>query len=135
MSSREDARPPRHLGDYPDGAYWSAGPHPHDEDGVDEHTVQGSVIRFMWDYGVQVPLWDAEGLLPEDPEWLRRSLGVSDPLIEDLARWGDEMDALDADPRRRTSEAYDALDARARDLVQRLRTELGSRFSISYRPW
>jgi hypothetical protein len=89
----------------------------------------------MWDYGVQVPLWDAEGLLPEDPEWLRRSLGVSDPLIEDLARWGDEMDALDADPRRRTGEAYDALDACARDLVQRLRTELGSRFSISYQPW
>jgi hypothetical protein len=126
-----------HLGDYPHGAYWSAERHAatDDEDEPAGHTVSGSVIRFMWDYGVLIPLWDATGLLPDDFEWLREALGLSDPLIEDLSRWGLDMDALDAAPSRRTREAYEALDARARELVQRLRRELGSRYRVEYHPW
>ena len=89
----------------------------------------------MWDYGVRVPLWDAEGLLPEDGEWLRGVLGLSDPLIEDLTTWGLDMDALDAAPSRRTTKAYEALDARARELVQRLRREVGPRYSVTYHAW
>lgn len=132
----DDAPPPRYVGDYPQGWYWSAEWHA----GIDEpepadHTVSGPVIRFMWDYGVRIPLWDAEGLLPEEPEWLRGALGLSDPLIEDLRRWGADMDALDAAPGRRTTEAYDDLDTRARELVQRLQQEFGSRYSVEYRPW
>ena len=126
-----------HFGDYPDGAYWSAERHAatDDEDEPVDHTVSGSVIRFMWDYGVGVPLWDAEGLLPEESDWLREALGLSDPLIQDLGSWGREMNALDAAPSRRTTDAYEALDARARALVQRLEQEIGSRFSVKYRPW
>jgi hypothetical protein len=97
--------------------------------------VSGSVIRFMWDYGVRVSLWDAEGLLPEESDWLREALGLSDPLIEDLGSWGREMNALVAAPSRRPTDAYEALDARARALVQRLEQEIGSRFSFEYRPW
>lgn len=125
-----------HLGDYPDGAYWSAErPAATSEDEPVDHTVSGSVIRFMWDYGVRIPLWDAEGLLPEESEWLQEALGLSDPLIEDLRMWGEEMEALDASPRRRTTDAYEALDVRARALVQRLEEEFGARFSVKYRPW
>src|SRR4051794_29773461 len=82
VPNSEDERPPMHFGDYPDGAYWSAdrqlalgrGAERHaatDDDEPVDHTVSGSVIRFMWDYGVRVPLWDAEGLLPEESDWLR----------------------------------------------------------------
>jgi hypothetical protein len=125
-----------HFGDYPDGAYWSAERHPAgDDDELVDHTVSGSVIRFMWDYGVRVPLWDAEGLLPEESDWLKDALGLSDPLIEDLRGWGREMEALDAAPSRRTTDAYKALDARARALVQRLDQEVGPRFRVKYKSW
>jgi hypothetical protein len=89
----------------------------------------------MWDYGVRIPLWNADGLVPEEPEWLREALGLSDPLIEDLTRWGRDMEALDASASRRTTDAYEALDARARVLVQRLQQEVGSRFSMKNLPW
>lgn len=89
----------------------------------------------MWDYGVRVPLWDETGLLPEEPAWLRDALGLSAPLIEELARWGEEMDAVDAAPSRRTPEAYEQLDRRARALARRLQDELGARFTVRYRPW
>lgn len=128
--------PPEHLGDDPGGWYWSAERPP--EASADEpldHSVHGSVIRLMWDYGVRVPLWDAEGLLPEDPQWLRESLGLSEALIEDLTRWGGDMNELDATPSHRTKEACDALDARARALSQRLQQEVGSRYTVTYRPW
>lgn len=125
-----------YLGDYPDGAYWSAERRAATHQGeFADHTVSGPVIRFMWDYGVRIPLWDAEGLLPEEGEWLREALRLSDRLIEDLRRWGLDMDAIDATPSGRTTKGYEALDLRARELVQRLRQELGSRYTVEYRPW
>jgi len=97
----DDAPPPMHFGDYPHGAYWSAERRPQgQEDEPADYSVSGSVLRMMWDYGVRVPLWDAEGLLPEEPNWLRKALGLSDPLIEDLTRWGLDMVELDAVPSR-----------------------------------
>lgn len=125
-----------YFGDYPNGAYWSAErPATTDEGEPVDRAVSGSDICFMWDYGVRIPLWDTYGLLSEEPEWLREALGLSDPLIEDLARWGRDMEALDASASRRTTDAYEALDARGRVLVQRLQQEFGSRFSIKYLPW
>lgn len=125
-----------YFGDYPSGVYWSAERRATaDEYEPIDRTLSGSVIRFMWDFGVRVPLWDALGLVPEEPEWLRETLGLSEPLIEDLTTWGRDMETLDASASRRTTDAYEALDARARLLVQRLQQELGSRFSIKYLPW
>lgn len=98
-------------------------------------TVGGEVITFMWDYGVRVPLWGPFGLLPDDPRWLSAVLRLSDSLIEDLTRWGDSMLELDAAPSQRTQEAYERLDVRAQDLVQRLQTEVGSTYTVRYRPW
>lgn len=136
VPDNDERRAPLHFGDYPDGAYWSAERLPKAaEDEPADHTVSGVEIRFMWDFGVRVPLWDDDGLLPEDPAWLRTALGLSDPLIDDLTRWGTDMDALDAAPSRRTTEAYDALDVRARELAERLRQELGPRLSVTYKPW
>lgn len=102
--------------DYPRGAYWSAERRDRaEEDQPAAFSVSGSVLRMMWDYGVRVPLWDADGLLPEEADWLRQALGLSDALIEDLTCWSGDMEGLDAVPSRRTSDAYDALDTRARD--------------------
>lgn len=128
--------PPNQFGDYPHGAYRSAERRPSTgEDEPVDYTVSGPVIHVMWDYGVRVPLWDAEGLLPEEPEWLREALGLSDPLIDELRRWGLEMDGLDADPSHRTNEAYEALEVRAQELAQRLQREVGSRYRVKYHPW
>lgn len=35
-----------------------------------DHAVSGPVFRFMWDQGVRVLLWDAEGLLADAYEGL-----------------------------------------------------------------
>jgi hypothetical protein len=130
--------PPGNIGDHPGGGfYWSAerpAPHAPDDDRTYD-TVSGDAIRFMWDYGVEVPLWSEEGLLPEDPEWLRDALGLSDPLIRDLSAWGRAMNALDGDPRLRSNQAHAELDLRARELVERLRLEIGGRFTVTYLPW
>jgi len=136
MTSDEREPPPPYFGDYPGGAYWSAvGPEDPDEAHEVSYSIEGDTIRFMWDYGVVVPLWDGTGLLPEDPEWLRRALGLSDALIADLAAWGRAMDHLDAHPRLRTDAAYGRLDERAKELVARLRSEVGSGIRVTYRPW
>jgi hypothetical protein len=121
----------------PPSGHWSAEPHasPSPDDDGDDDGVRGDVIRFMWDYGVSVPLWEDDGLLPDDPEWLRRELGLSDGLIRDLTDWGSAMQALDAHPSRRTKRAYDELDHQARALVEELQAELGSRLTVTYQPW
>jgi hypothetical protein len=128
---------PRYFGDYPNGAYISAYPPPgYVEPDEPDYTVHGDTIKFMWDYGVVVPLWtDWDGLVPEEPEWLKEALGLSDSLIEDLSAWGNAMDHLDANPPLRTEQAYRELDGRARDLVARLQQEVGSRFTVTYKPW
>ena len=123
-----------HLGDYPHGAYWSADRRAlRQEIEPADYSVSGPVLRVMWDYGVRVPLWDAEGLLPDEPDWLRKALGLSDSLIQDLTRWGLDMEELDAVPVRGTTDAYEALDVRARELAERLQQELGPRYSVRYK--
>ena len=44
------------------------------------------------------PLWDAEGLLPEEPEWLRTELSLSDELIDALVTWGRDMTSVPVAP-------------------------------------
>lgn len=136
MATNDDAPLPAHFGDNPHDAFWSAAPPPGAEaDELVDRSISGPVIRMMWDYGVRIPLWDAEGLLPEESEWLREALGLSERLIDDLRRWGIDMSGLDAHPRRRTEEAYSGLDVRGRALAQRLQQEVGSSFNIKYHPW
>ncbi len=132
--------PPPYLGDYPDGAYWSALPAESSDETPEDHEVSGDVIRFMWDYGVTVPLWDREGLLPHEPDWLRSALGLSEELVRALTAWGNDMNDADGTPWKRRSpeewhQAYRDLDARARDLVEWLRRELDPRYRVTYKPW
>lgn len=136
MPDNDGGPPPKHFGDYPNGSYWTAeGPTGSAEDDALDFTVEVDSIKFMWDYGVVVPLWDGNGLVPQEPKWLRNALGLSDALIRDLRDWGTDMDHLDTNPPLRTENAYLELDQRGRVLVDRLRAEVGSRFRVLYKPW
>ena len=54
--------------------------------------VKPRVIEFYPDDTVTMPLWDQDGLLPDDPEWLRQELGLSQELIDDLVAWARDWD-------------------------------------------
>lgn len=87
-----------------------------------------------------LPLWDREGLLPDETEWLREALGLSEDLIDALGAWGHDMNTADGTSWKQRSKdewehAYRELDARARDLVERLRRELAPRYKVTYKPW
>jgi hypothetical protein len=83
----------------------------------------------MWDEGAG-PLWDEEGGLPDDREWLQRSLGLSDPLIVDLLTWLNDMAAAHV---RSTIERRQQLHDRGHELADRLQREVGERYIVRYR--
>jgi hypothetical protein len=110
--SRHDDAGYRWVADLPPGSA-----EPEDE----ERHVAGSVIRFMWDHGCVVPLWDEEGPLPEDPDWLEAELGLSRDLVDDMAAWAADHDALALGP--------DHIH-QAELLVSRLRREVPAGFTV-----
>ena len=102
------------------------------------HEIAGDEIQFMWDYGVVLPLWDEQALLPEDREWLHRVLQLSDELIDELARWAQAMEARDMEPDFESQVWRDAgvnLRRRGQDLAESLQREVGSRYKVTYKPW
>jgi hypothetical protein len=106
-----------------EGQGWYApGPGEHIPEPSEEDVhVAGTRIAFFWDYGVTVPLWDEEGLLPDEPEWLERELGLSRTLIADLVAWAAVQDAI-----KRRSDA----DTQEEELFLRLQEELTPRFDV-----
>ncbi len=128
MEDEDRERPPAHFGDYPHGAYWSAFPPAGSADDDEAHySVEGSDLRIMWDEGAG-PLWTTEeGLLPDDPEWMKRALGLSDLLVAELLTWLHDMNAAQQRYLPTTE-----LDERALQLAARLQGEVGSRFEVRY---
>jgi hypothetical protein len=77
--------------------------------------------------------WASDGLLPDDPEWLRRALDLSDSLVADLLTWLSDMTALHfgssvAD----WHELRRQPDERGRQLAERLQAEVGTRYKVRY---
>lgn len=98
----------------------------------EDYTVEGPNLRIMWDEGAG-PLWASDGLLPDDFEWLRRALDLSDSLVADLLRWLSDMTALRFG--RSVAgwhEQRPQLDERGRQLAERLQAEVGSRYKVRY---
>ena len=127
-------QPPPYFGDYPDGSYWSAVAPEGTQDSHQEedYAVEGSALRIMWDEGAG-PLWASDGLLPDDPGWLRRALGLSDSLVAALLTWLSEMTALHSGLA--VAEWQDRarqLDEQGRELAERLQAEVGTRFRVRY---
>lgn len=89
----------------------------------------------MPDDTVTVPLWDAEGLLPEEPRWLNQALGLSAGLVADIAAWGKDWNAAGSGGQSFTREQHwerkRRLDAEAEVLVERLRAEVPRRFTVT----
>jgi hypothetical protein len=81
----------------------------------------------MPDDTVAVPLWDDEGLLPEDPLWLNTVLGLSLELVADIVGWSEDWNASGAGGQRfanrQHQEQQRRLDAEARALVERIRSQ------------
>jgi hypothetical protein len=130
MEGKGQERSARRFGDDPRGFYWTAvrpDQDEQDDDEQNEYVVEGSDLRIMWDEGAG-PLWTTEdGLLPDDPESLKRALGLSDSLVADLFTWLRDMDeaACQYPPTKQ-------LDERAQRLAERLQGEVGQRFTVRY---
>ncbi len=137
MGHREPERPKPYLGDYPHGAYWSATrPEGTDEPVVadeEDDSYEGSVLRIMWDEDAG-PLWGDCGLLREDVQWMRRALGLSGALIDDLLTWKRDMSVFHfgRPPVDDWREQKRRLDDRGDALAERLKAEVGSRFRVWY---
>ena len=132
MEEREPPSP--YFGDYPHGAYWSAITSDRKVAGVDDqpdYFVEGSELRVMWDEGAG-PLWGEAGLLPSDPQWLKRALGLSDALITDLLEWISDMTAQMQLPGAEWRQREQRLHTRGRELAERAQGEIGSRFRVWY---
>lgn len=136
MSSESD-RPRQHFGDSPTGPGWYACPPEDSVEPPESYEVDGTVIRFIPEDTVGVPLWDDSGLLPHEPAWLNRALGLSPELVAALAAWGDDWNAsiygqqFTAEEHRARSQR---LDAEAQVLIERLRAELPEGYKVVYRP-
>jgi len=52
------------------------------------------VIRVMTDYGVDVPLWDDDGHLGNDPAEIADELAVSSQLLAELRDWQREWEDM-----------------------------------------
>ena len=56
-------------------------------------------------------------------------------LIEELGRWGRDMNLLDAHAERRTPAAYAGLNKRGGELARRVQAEVGDALRVEYHPW
>jgi hypothetical protein len=129
----EDQERPPYLGD--SNRWYSSDVAPGGTQASDEdehYTVAGSDLRIMWDEGAG-PLWACDGLLPDDPTWVRRALGLSNSLVADLFAWLSDMSALHqrlsfADARERVQQ----FDEQGQELAERLQTEVGARYRVWY---
>jgi len=99
----------------------------------DDDVYDGSVLRIMFDEDAG-PLWGDEGLLPQDEQWIRRVLGLTDALTNDLLDWHQDMSSFHygrlsaAD----WGEQKRRLDDRGHALAERLDAEVGRRFRVWY---
>ncbi|MCL8026026.1 hypothetical protein [Nocardioides bruguierae] len=89
-----------------------------------EGPSEGSLIRFMSEDGVDVPLWSEDGLIFVDGDELVREWSVSQELASDIVEWG----------RASQGPATARIDAEAARLIRLLQHELDYRFRIVYQP-
>jgi hypothetical protein len=87
--------------------------------------AEGSILRFMGEHTVEVPLWDDEGLLFNDRQEFESQFGVSEGLASDIVAWAAAWDAGD-----RGAE----LDREAASVVRRLITSWSTASSSSTSP-
>jgi hypothetical protein len=106
------------YGDTPDTGWFAPGRgDPLPESSEEEASLVGARVAFFYDSGGG-PLWDENGELTSDPEWLRRELGLSDAFIADLLAWVSDR------VRREPGPVSAAEEQREERLFERFRKEL-----------
>ena len=93
-------------------------------------------VKMMWDY-TAFPLWRVRG---DDGPW-HDELPISDDLRSELQAWSDDWtDAMWGDHgpgqpgwKPPSEERFSAWDQWGRDLLRRVRNDLGSQFEVGYR--
>jgi len=101
--------------------------------GCDNDVVKPGVIEFYPDDTVTMPLWDQDGLLPDDPEWLRQELGLSQELIDDLVAWARDWDQPPSRVESEVAAWIERLPERRVEghrLFERLEAEVSPRFTL-----
>jgi hypothetical protein len=96
-------------------------------------------LKLMWDYDA-FPLWTVPGPMGWQGMVPPERLPISTPLRDELQEWSDQLSAAmwgthgpDSKKSKPPSEtAIAAFDARGRELLRRLREELGDRFVVGY---
>jgi len=116
--------------------WFAFGPAGYREVGDDDDaygSVSGTRIRLMCDHGVAMPLWDEDGLLPEDTDWIERELGLSRSLIADLTAWAADWDAQtnESGERQAWLDRRTEHEAEAHRLFARLQSEISPRFAVA----
>lgn len=123
MSGRYPLSP--YFGDYPNGRYISAFAPPGAPSPDDDDFEAAGVIRFrMPEEEVNFPLWDDNGLLPDDPELLESGLGLSAALVADLKTWGAEWNDRRSQACPDFTVRRERLREKADVLIDRMRREL-----------
>ncbi|RYB91155.1 hypothetical protein EUA93_19740 [Nocardioides oleivorans] len=85
---------------------------------------EGTIIRFMGEHTVLIPLWGPYGLMFLGPESLVRA-GIEPDLVGDVAQWGEDWQNLSDTP---------DMHLRAIELIERLRRAFDGWYTIVYQP-
>jgi hypothetical protein len=92
--------------------------------------VKGT-LRLFHD-GPGLPLWDDDGRLPDEPEFVIGVLGVSGALVADLVDWGDASEELVEGEAATFEERRNAHVAQGHELFLRLAQEVGHQYRLEY---
>lgn len=95
------------------------------DDDTFEGPPEGSLIRFMSEISVDVPLWGPDGLIFNEGEQLVSEWGVSRELADEVVRWGRASSGGLQSP---------DLDAEAARLIRALAEQTNHSFRIVYHP-
>jgi hypothetical protein len=93
-------------------------------DTVEHEHPEGTIIRFMGEHTVLIPLWGPGGLMFSGPERLVDA-GIDPALAREVAQWGEDWQTLSGAP---------DLHLRAVELIERLRPAFDRWYTIVYQP-
>ena len=103
---------------------WQASPPP-GADWPEEEWSVGRDIRLMHDVGGGLPLWDENGRLPEESDFVHGFLGLSVQLVADLNSWSDAVER---------GQLQESTVEAGKRLRERLAGELGEGFRVTFHP-
>lgn len=93
-------------------------------DAVEHRHPEGTIIRFMGEHTVLIPLWGPGGLMFSGREALVGA-GIDPELVRDIVQWGEDWQTQSGAP---------DMHLRAIELIQRLRPAFDRWYTMVYHP-